>query len=112
MKEKLALFCDVDADAVIQNRTASTIYQVPLIMQEEGLDKIVLEKLKMDYGPADMTEWAKLVDKINHPSRDVTIAMVGKYVELQDAYISVSESLHHAGIANDADCLLYTSRCV
>ncbi|WP_177505252.1 CTP synthase [Anaerosinus sp.] len=103
MKEKLALFCDVDADAVIQNRTASTIYQVPLMMQEEGLDKIVLEKLKMDYGPADMTEWAKMVDKINHPSRDVTIAMVGKYVELQDAYISVSESLHHAGIANDAD---------
>lgn len=103
MKEKLALFCDVDADAVIQNRTASTIYQVPLMMQEEGLDKIVLEKLKMDYGPADMTEWAKMVDEINHPSRDVTIAMVGKYVELQDAYISVSESLHHAGIANDAD---------
>ncbi len=103
MKDKLALFCDVDSDAVIQNRTASTIYQVPLMMQEEGLDKIVLEKFKMDYGPADMTEWTKMVDKINNPSQKVTIAMVGKYVELQDAYISVAESLHHAGISNDAD---------
>ncbi len=103
MKDKLALFCDVDSDAVIQNRTASTIYQVPLMMQEEGLDKIVLEKLKMNYGPADMTEWAKMVDKINNPSSQVTIGMVGKYVELQDAYISVSESLHHAGISNDTD---------
>ena len=103
MKEKLALFCDVDANAVIQNKTASTIYQVPLMMQEEGLDKIVLEKLNMDYGPADMTEWAKMVDIINHPENDITIAMVGKYVELPDAYISVTEALHHAGIANSTD---------
>lgn len=103
MKEKLALFCDVDAEAVIQNRTASTIYQVPLMMQEEGLDRIVLEKLNMDYGQADMTKWANMVDKINNPSKNVTVAVVGKYVELPDAYISVTESLHHAGIANDAE---------
>lgn len=103
MKEKLALFCDVDAEAVIQNRTAGTIYQVPLMMQKEGLDRIVLEKLNMEYSPADMSEWAQMVDKIMHPNRSVTVAMVGKYVELQDAYISVSEALHHAGIANDAD---------
>lgn len=103
MKEKLALFCDVDADAVIENRTASTIYQVPLMMQEEGLDAIVLEKLGMAYGPADMREWAEMVEKINHPRRDVEVAVVGKYVELPDAYISVTEALHHAGIANDAD---------
>jgi CTP synthase len=102
MKEKLALFCDVDAEAVIQNRTASTIYQVPLMMQKEGLDKIVLEKLHMDYGPADMTEWAEMVDKINNPSKKVQVAVVGKYVELPDAYISVTEALHHAGIVNDA----------
>lgn len=101
MKEKLALFCDVDSDAVIQNRTASTIYQVPLMMQEEGLDRIVLEKLQMDYGPADMRQWAEMVDKINHPRRSVQVAVVGKYVELPDAYISVTEALHHAGIAND-----------
>jgi len=103
MKDKLALFCDVDANAVIQNRTASTIYQVPLMMQAEGLDTIVLEKLNMQAGPANMTEWAKMVDKINHPTRKVTVAVVGKYVELPDAYISVTESLHHAGIANDTD---------
>lgn len=103
MKEKLALFCDVDAEAVIQNRTASTIYQVPLMMQEEGLDKIVLEKLHMDYSPADMSEWAEMVEKINNPSKQVKVAVVGKYVELPDAYISVTEALHHAGITNDAD---------
>lgn len=102
MKEKLALFCDVDANAVIQNKTASTIYQVPLMMQREGLDTIVLKKLNMDYGPADMSDWAEMVDKINHPANAVTIAVVGKYVELPDAYISVTEALHHAGIANDA----------
>lgn len=103
MKDKLALFCDVDANAVIQNKTAATIYQVPLMMQAEGLDKIVLEKLNMDYGPADMSEWAKMVNKINHPKKKVTIAVVGKYVELPDAYISVTESLHHAGIVNDTE---------
>lgn len=103
MKEKLALFCDVDADAVIENRTASTIYQVPLMMQEEGLDAIVLEKLGMQYGAADMREWARMVEKINAPQKTVEVAVVGKYVELPDAYISVTEALHHAGIVNDAD---------
>ena len=102
MKEKIALFCDVDANAVIENRTASTIYEVPLMMQQERLDKIVLEKLCMDYGPADMAEWEKMVYKINHPQKKVKIGIVGKYVELPDAYISVTEALHHAGIANDA----------
>lgn len=102
MKEKIALFCDVDANAVIENRTASTIYEVPLIMQQEGLDKIVLEKLRMDFSPADMAEWERMVYKINHPQKKVKIAVVGKYVELPDAYISVTEALHHAGIANDA----------
>ncbi len=102
MKEKIALFCDVDANAVIENRTASTIYEVPLMMQQENLDKIVLEKLHMDFGPADMTEWEKMVYKITHPQKKVKIAVVGKYVELPDAYISVTEALHHAGIANEA----------
>ena len=102
MKEKIALFCDVDADAVIENRTAATIYEVPLMMQQEGLDRIVLEKLHLDYGPADMAEWQRMVYKIHHPVGKVKIAVVGKYVELPDAYISVTEALHHAGIANDA----------
>lgn len=102
MKEKIALFCDVDANAVIENRTASTIYEVPLMMQEEGLDRIVLEKLNMDYSPADMEDWKKMVYKINHPQAKVKIAVVGKYVELPDAYISVTEALHHGAIAHDA----------
>jgi CTP synthase len=102
MKDKLALFCDIDADAVIQNKNAASIYQVPLMMQAEGLDRIVMEKLGITAGEADMTEWKKMVDRIANPSKNVTIAIVGKYVALQDAYLSVAESLRHAGIANDA----------
>lgn len=102
MKDKIAMFCDVQPEAVIENRTASTIYEVPLMMQKEGLDKIALKKLNMDYGPADMSDWEKMVYKINHPQKRIKIAVVGKYVELPDAYISVTEALHHGGIANDA----------
>ncbi|CUH96493.1 CTP synthase [Propionispora sp. 2/2-37] len=102
MREKLALFCDIDVDAVIQNKNVATIYQVPLMMQEEGLDYIALEKLNLKVAEADMADWSAMVDKILHPSRAVTIAIVGKYVALQDAYMSVAESLRHAGIANDA----------
>ena len=107
MKEKLALFCDVDVNAVIENRTASTIYEVPLMMQREGLDRIVLEKLKMDYSPANMEEWEKMVYKIHHPSKKVKVAVVGKYVALPDAYMSVTEALHHAGIANDTEVRIH-----
>lgn len=103
MKEKLALFCDVDANAVIQNMTASTIYEVPLMMQKEGLDKIVLEKLQLDYRPAHMEDWERMVHRIKNPETKVKIAVVGKYVELPDAYISVTEALHHAGIANSTE---------
>ena len=107
MKEKIAMFCDVAPEAVIENRTASTIYEVPLMMQKEGLDKIALEKLNMDYSPADMSAWEKMVYKINHPQKKVKIAVVGKYVELPDAYISVTEALHHGGIANDAQVKIH-----
>lgn len=102
MRDKLALFCDIDADAVIQNKNAASIYQVPLMMQEEGLDRIVLEKLNLQANESDMTEWRQMVEKITCPSKEVTIAIVGKYVALQDAYMSVSESLRHAGIAADS----------
>ena len=100
MKRKIALFCDVDEDAVIENRTAQTIYEVPLIMQAEGLDKIVLDKLNLPQSPAKMEDWARMVYKIKNPAGKVKIALVGKYVELPDAYISVVEALHHAGIDN------------
>jgi CTP synthase len=102
MREKLALFCDIDLEAVIQNRTVQSIYQVPLILQEEGLDRIVIEKLNIQTGPEDMTEWRAMVDKILHPSRTVTIGLVGKYVALPDAYMSVTEALRHAGIPQSA----------
>ena len=102
MKEKLALFCDIDVNAVIQNQTAASIYQVPLMLEEEGLDRIVMEKLKLEAGPADMSEWKRMVEKIINPDRTARIAIVGKYVALHDAYMSVSESLRHAGIANNA----------
>ncbi|MBO6179057.1 MAG: CTP synthase [Selenomonadaceae bacterium] len=103
MKEKIALFCDVDANAVIENKTAASIYEVPLMMQQEGLDKIVLQKLDMNYGPANMADWERMVYKIYHPEKKVRVAVVGKYVELPDAYISVTEALHHAGIANESE---------
>lgn len=102
MKEKIALFCDIDVDAVIQNRNAASIYQVPLMMQEEGLDRIVLAKLHMEAPPADMEAWRRMVHKALYQSRSVNIAVVGKYVALQDAYMSVSEALRHAGFAHDA----------
>ena len=102
MKKKIALFCDVDEYAVIQNLTAKSIYEVPLMMQTEGLDKIVLDKLNMNFSPAKMSDWERMVYKIHNPERKVKIAIVGKYVELPDAYISVTEALHHAGIANSA----------
>ena len=102
MRKKIAMFCDVDPDAVIENRTASTIYEVPLMMQNEGLDRIVLKKLNMDYDPADMEDWEKMVYQIKNPHKKVKVAVVGKYVELPDAYMSVTEALHHGGIANDA----------
>ena len=102
MKEKIALFCDIDVNAVIQNKTAASIYQVPLMLQQEGLDRIVLDKLNIDAAPSDMKDWSNMVDKILQPSHAVRIAIVGKYVALHDAYMSVSESLRHAGIANDS----------
>ncbi len=100
MKKKIALFCDVDENAVIENRTAATIYEVPLIMQNEGLDKIVLDKLNLPQSPAKMDDWQRMVYKIKNPTGRVKIAVVGKYVALPDAYISVVEALHHAGIDN------------
>lgn len=104
MREKMAMFCDVDPDAVIQNLTAKSIYQVPLLMEEQQLDSIVLRKLDMEDKPKDMTGWHDMVARIlKEYDRKVTIAVVGKYVELQDAYISITESLRHAAVANEAE---------
>ncbi|RXJ02724.1 CTP synthase [Anaerobacillus alkaliphilus] len=103
MKDKIALFCDIDKNAVIEARDADTLYEVPLDLQRQKLDQFVCEYLKLNCQEPDMTEWVALVEKVKNLSGKVKIALVGKYVALQDAYLSVAESLRHAGYAFDAD---------
>jgi CTP synthase len=103
MKDKIALFCDIEKEAVIEALDASTLYSVPLSLQEQHLDQIVCDHLKIVCPEADMDDWKQLVEKVQNLSRSARIALVGKYVELQDAYISVVEALKHAGYAFDAD---------
>ena len=102
MKRKIALFCDVDPEAVISNMTCRSIYEVPLLLQQEGLDRIALQKLGLEDRPCDMEEWTSMVDRILSAEKQVDIALVGKYVKLHDAYLSVMESLYHAGFENDS----------
>lgn len=100
VKRKLALFCNISPEAVIQNITADTIYEIPLIFEEEGLPQVVCKKLSIDCGEADLDEWKSLVDAFKYPDKEVTIAIAGKDAELHDSYLSVVESVLHAGIAN------------
>lgn len=102
VREKLSLYCNVPVDAVIEARDVeNSIYEFPLMLQAEGLDEKVCRLLRLETPPAAMEGWKKIVHSIVHPSRRVTIAVVGKYVELQDAYKSIYEALCHAGGAND-----------
>lgn len=103
LKDKMGLFCNVDGNSVVQNLDAENIYQVPLLLEEEGLDDIVIKKLNIKCGPCDMTEWKNMVNTIINLKRNVKIALVGKYVELHDAYLSIVEALSHGGIANDSN---------
>ncbi len=98
LKEKIALFCDVPAGAVVQNADAATIYQVPLNLEAEGLAEIAVRKLRLETKPAELEEWGAVADRIQNPRGRVKVALVGKYVELKDAYISISEAIAHAGI--------------
>jgi CTP synthase len=100
IREKIALFADVDVDAVITNPDVSDVYLVPLALQDQGLDELVCRKLGIDAGPADLAEWLELTDRIGERNESVEIALVGKYVKLHDAYLSVHEALKHAGIQN------------
>lgn len=102
-REKLALFCNVNADCIIQNLNAKSIYEVPLMMEQEGLGKVVCRVLGIEDRKTDLTEWTNMVNRFYNPKKSVTIALVGKYVELHDAYLSVVESLIHGGIANEAE---------
>ncbi|MBK8228579.1 MAG: CTP synthase [Flavobacteriales bacterium] len=102
MKEKIALFCNVDAEAVIESRDAETIYDVPLMMQQERLDEVVLKKLGVTTFPdADLDAWKDFLRRYKEPKGEVHIGLVGKYVELKDAYKSIKEALEHAGAANE-----------
>lgn len=103
LKDKIGLFCNVDSGSVIQNVDAENIYQVPLLLESEGLDSAVVKKLDLDCKECDMGEWRTLVNNIMNPTHKVKIALVGKYVELHDAYLSVVEALKHGGFANNSD---------
>lgn len=100
-KNKIALHCNLDVESVIAARDVSSIYEVPLDLSGEGLDRLVVEKLSIDTKDPDLGKWANVVKKIKEPSDKVIIAMVGKYVGLKDSYKSLNESLMHGGIAND-----------
>ncbi|SDE49893.1 CTP synthase [Pricia antarctica] len=102
LKDKLALFCNVKREAVIQSIDASTIYDVPILMQEEGLDTVVLKKLGLPNNTEpDLTQWNEFLNRHKNPKHEITIGLIGKYVELQDSYKSILESLIHAGAANE-----------
>lgn len=103
MKDKLALFCDIDKDSVIECLDADTLYSIPLALQAQNMDQIVCDHLKLTCPEADMEDWKALVEKVTSLTKKTKIALVGKYVELQDAYLSVVEALKHAGYAYDAD---------
>ncbi len=101
LKRKIARFCNVERDAVIESMDASTIYEVPLLMQKEGLDKVVLRKLGLeDNTDGDLEQWCNFLEGLQNPKQIITIGLVGKYVELQDAYKSISEAIIHAGAKN------------
>jgi CTP synthase len=103
MRNKIALFCDTAPEGVIQNLDASSIYEVPLLLEREGLGDLIVRRLRLSCTVPDLAEWEAVVNKIKWPKKKLNIALVGKYVALHDAYLSVAESLHHGGIANDAE---------
>ncbi len=103
IREKIALFCDVDAEAVVPLVTVPSIYQVPLLLEEFGFGRLIVQRLGLPDREPDLDAWKRLVEKIGQPKPEVEIALVGKYVALRDAYISVCEALRHAGLHHDVD---------
>ncbi|MCX7547582.1 CTP synthase [Xanthomarina sp. F1114] len=101
LRSKLAKFCNVREEAVIQSIDASTIYDVPNLMLEQGLDKVVLKKLALESHSPDLTKWNKFLERLKNPKTEVTIGLIGKYVELQDSYKSILEAFIHAGAENE-----------
>ncbi|HSP47162.1 MAG TPA: CTP synthase [Clostridiaceae bacterium] len=102
LKNKIGLFCNIEGRAVIQNLDAENLYEVPLMLHKEGLDVLACEKLGLSCDTIDNSEWEAMVDKLKNLNRNTRIALVGKYVELHDAYLSVVEALSHGGLRNDS----------
>jgi len=101
IRAKVSLFCDVDESAVIPLVSASTMYEVPLIMEDAGLGDLIVERFGLSAAKPNLEQWRKIIERIKNPGRQVNIALVGKYVELVDAYMSVREALYHAGAHRD-----------
>ena len=109
IKNKLALFCNVDVDSVIQSKDASTIYDVPLMMEQEKLDKVVLRKLDiLNFSSTNMESWIEFVNRLKFPKNTVNVGLIGKYVELQDSYKSILEALVHAGSVNETKVVIHS----
>jgi CTP synthase len=100
LKRKISLMCDVDADAVVSAADAPSIYDIPKVLHREGLDAYVVRRLNLPFRDVDWTRWDDLLERVHHPRHGVKIALVGKYVDLPDAYLSVTEALRAGGIAN------------
>jgi len=101
MKEKIALFCDVDVEAVVAALDVESVYECPLVFAEQGVDEIALRLLALDAGPRNLTRWAEMVRRLKHPVRQVSIGLVGKYVEYEDSYKSLKEALLHGGLTHE-----------
>jgi len=101
VKDKISLFCDIRREGIIEALNVKSIYEMPLVFEKQGLGDLIAKLLKIKCKEANLVEWSKMVDKILNPEREVTIGVVGKYIRLKDAYISIYESLLHAGIENN-----------
>ena len=103
LKDKIALFCNVPSDHVLQNLDVELLYEAPLAMEKEHLAEVACKCLQLDCPEPDLKEWTEMIERAKHPKKSVDIALVGKYISLHDAYISVVEALKHGGIVNDAE---------
>jgi CTP synthase len=101
MKEKIALFCDVDVQAVVTARDVKSVYEVPVTFAGEGVDEIILRLLRIEAGPRDLSRWSAMLERMQNPRDEVTIGLVGKYVEYEDSYKSLKEALLHGGLAHE-----------
>src|SRR6185295_9565684 len=101
LKAKIALFCNVEKEAVITAKDVDTVYEVPIVFRKEGLDELIVRLLRLDTGPPSLREWDAMVHKIKRPKHEVLVALVGKYVGLRESYKSLSEAVVHGGIDHE-----------